>query len=149
MPEIKTPLHPISPLPIGTKVDYHGSQIGYHGIYGIYGVYDAATLEQSGRDIEHYAIDRVGYALFPWGLEQDWRNRERALHYVRRESFTVIDPNEPETVELTTPSVVDTLRTFLDEPEFIYVVGSANIPHFEAVFDLAEQSLIREAESGT
>jgi hypothetical protein len=91
MTEIKTPLHPKNPLPIGTKVNYHGSHPGYHGVYGIYSVYDEASLRASGRDPENYAIDRVGYALFPWGLEQDWRNREQELHYVRRSSFTVVE----------------------------------------------------------
>ena len=89
--EIKTPLHPLTPLPIGTKVRYHGSQVGYHGIYGIYGVYDEEMLRLTNRDPDtNYKTDRVGYALFPWGVDQDWHNRELALHYVRRDSITVI-----------------------------------------------------------
>jgi hypothetical protein len=36
---------------------------------------------------------------------------------------------------------IDTLRTFLDEPSFIHAVGTANIPWFEAVLDLAESAI--------
>lgn len=88
MPEIKTPMHPKSPLPVGTLVVYQGIQPEYHGVYRITAHASRAELEASGRRVEDYFIDYTGYRLWPVGVQQNYRNRERALYFVRRGSFT-------------------------------------------------------------
>lgn len=89
-----TPLHPKPPLPVGTKVIYHGSHPMYHGEYVITATVDRAGLEAVGRSIDHYFIDYTGYELWPIGVERTYRNREMGLYFVRRGSITVIPDDE-------------------------------------------------------
>jgi hypothetical protein len=147
MPDTKTPLHPKSPLPIGTKVIYHGSHLMYHGEYVVTSTVDRTGLEAVGRNVKDYFIDWTGYELWPLGIEQTYRNRELSLRFVRRGSITPIQQEE-KTTAVTIDDIRDFRDLFLDDPEFTSAVGTVHIPRFAAIFDLAEKSLIREADSG-
>jgi NTP pyrophosphatase (non-canonical NTP hydrolase) len=86
---IKTPLHPKRPLPVGTRVRYHGSHSSYHGIYTVRRVAVADDLRAVGRNPERdYFIDHCGYELWPEGVEETYRNGDQSLHFVRRGSIT-------------------------------------------------------------
>jgi hypothetical protein len=146
--EIKTPLHPKPPLPVGTKVKYQGSVIYAHGLYTIVEVVDKDGLAAAGRSTDNYFIDHVGYELVPVGMERSYRNREFILHFVRRGSFTVVTDDDTEEIPVITKDVIDEFRDwFLDDPDFLHSVGTENIAKFAAIFDLAEKSVIREADS--
>lgn len=79
------------PLPVGTLVEYHGSQPWYHGkVFVITAVKSAQELTATGRDpVRDYYIDHVGYELWQEGVEQRWGNRDCSIHFVRRTSITV------------------------------------------------------------
>jgi hypothetical protein len=148
MPDpIKTPLHPVKPVPVGTKVRYHGSHPDYHGEYTIARIYDAEALAAAGRAVEHYGKDNVGYELMP-DYASPYRGWQDGLHFVRRTSFTVIEDEQDEPVTVTKDLLDDFRDIFLNDPDFTHSVGTINIAKFAAIFDLAEKSLIREADSG-
>jgi hypothetical protein len=145
MPDpIKTPLHPKSPLPVGTKVQYHGSHPDHHGDYVITSIADADMLRAMGRDPDtNYSIDRVGYELCPVGMERSYRNHAYMLYYVRRGSITPIGD-----LGYTAKDIAE-FREWPEDPEFRWYAGSSNIPKFKAIVDAAEKLLIREADSAT
>jgi hypothetical protein len=88
------------PLPIGTKVNYHGSYKTLHGEYIIWGVIDSEALRHLRRGHFEEYIDGVGYEIWPSNVLHKWGNREQAIHYVRRGSITpVYDMIEQENTE--------------------------------------------------
>ena len=76
-----------SVVPVGTKVTYHGSHSYYHGDYIIQGHADREALKGAFREVDAYT-DGVGYELWPVGVEPSYRDRDKSLHFVRRESIT-------------------------------------------------------------
>lgn len=88
----------MNPIPVGTVVDYHGSQ--KHGRYVIIshedpdGAFTASELIQIAKGdqtLEDSYPDGVAYGLFPEGMERSYRNRGYAVYRVRRKSLTVVN----------------------------------------------------------
>lgn len=129
MPEIKTPLHPKSPLPVGTKVRYHGSHPDYHGEYEITRIYDEAALTAAGRAVEHYGTDRVGYELTPKNAELSYRGWRDGLHFVRRTSFTVIDEDETQKIEPVSVEMGDIIK-IIPESGPVRLMEVAHVEHY-------------------
>lgn len=90
----------LTPIPVGTWVNYHGSIGGYHGVYEVTEHHDMDYVKAIRPDIayrkgdetdaylaEKYA-DGVSYDLWPEGVSKKFGNRGQALYGARRESIT-------------------------------------------------------------
>lgn len=77
---------PDAPIPLGTTVRYHGSLKFAHGTYTV------NKLELSAHIAPGVCPDGIAYSLWPVDVPWKFGNRGRALHQVRRSSFTVVCP---------------------------------------------------------
>ncbi|MEV6401081.1 hypothetical protein AB0M39_40965 [Streptomyces sp. NPDC051907] len=82
------------PVPVGTVVRYTGSRA--HGEYEITEHRDPAEHPRARLPLSDSARaaypDGTAYDLWPVGVERKFGNRDRAVYYARRTSFTVVSP---------------------------------------------------------
>lgn len=77
----------MTPIPVGTVVDYHGSHQ-----QGRYVVTEHQAPRPGTPDPEVNYPDGVAYVIWPEGVEVAFRHRDRAVAQVRRQSLTVAAP---------------------------------------------------------
>jgi hypothetical protein len=143
----------LSPLPVGTKVKYFGSQELYHGEYVITRIYKADSLRDSGRDPKDYFIDGVGYELAPPGVVPKFGNRDQMLYFVRRGSISPIPVMVKPDKAVASVKKGDLIRIIPERgPERHMIV--AHVEHHIITLSDSEQiweddtQEIREADSG-
>lgn len=83
-------------VPLETRVRYHGSLDYWHGDYHIVGHRDPheredVTSQLTESEIEGYWPGGVAYDLWPVDLPRKFGLRDRAVYFVRRESFTILE----------------------------------------------------------
>ena len=81
-------------IPVGTKVRYHGSVDYCHGEYNIIGYsnFDRRPAIFTPEVIAEHYPGGVAYELLPVGVPVKFGEiRNKAISFVRRESFTVIE----------------------------------------------------------
>lgn len=85
----------LAPLPVGTVVEYRGSQ--KHGRYVVAGHTDPREehLFQPWEHVTEDVIaaaypDGVAYELWPEGMEQRFGNRQHMVYRARRKSITEV-----------------------------------------------------------
>ena len=135
----------MSPLPVGTKVNYFGSIDYAHGEYVVTRIHGETELRASGRSSSNYFIDGVGYELTPPGMTPKFGNRDSMLFYVRRGSISPI----PTMIKVTAPTVSvkkgDQIRIIPERgPERVMEV--AHVEHH--IITLSDIEQIWEADSG-
>ena len=83
----------MEPIPVGTKVKYHGSLRTYHGVYDVdeQVPMEVLTKRWGPEACEDAYPDGVAYNLWPEGVEKSYRNRDRSLSFVRRQSITPVE----------------------------------------------------------
>jgi hypothetical protein len=78
-------------IPVGSRVRYHGSISRMHGAYLVTGYSDLSLRKDlSQEQISEHWPDGVAYDLWPEGVPEKFCNRDRALYYIHRRSFTVL-----------------------------------------------------------
>jgi hypothetical protein len=79
-------------VPVGTRVRYHGSVRHLRGEYEVIGYSDLSTRHDLPEEAiaEHWP-DGIAYELWPVGVEFKFGNRDQAVYFVRRASFTVLE----------------------------------------------------------
>lgn len=82
-------------LALGTRVCYHGSIRYLHGTYTLNAYSDLSLRTDllAGYIAEHWP-DGTAYDLWPEGVPVKFGNRDRAVYFVRRDSFTVLGDSE-------------------------------------------------------
>ncbi len=80
----------LSPVPVGTKVAYHGSIDYRHGEYRVTGHQGPGDHPCYTDETAARYSDGVAYDLYPVGTDPKFGNRGSALFFVRRASITVV-----------------------------------------------------------
>ena len=84
-----------NPIPIGTTVDYFGSQAnGRYVITGHTSPADHPRYAQQAVDADAYP-DGTAYDLWPEGMPHKFGLRDHAVYFVRRTSFRVVSETSP------------------------------------------------------
>jgi len=86
----------MEPIPIGTVVDYHGSQA--HGRYVVTGHENPPALftsrelaELAGTDLTEAYPDGVAYVIWKQGVLRKFGNLMYSISRVRRQSLSVVE----------------------------------------------------------
>lgn len=79
-------------VPAGTLVRYHGSLTSHHGLHRVTGLSDLSTrTDLPAEKVAKHWPDGVAYDLWPDDIPRKFSFRERAVFFVHRDSFTVVD----------------------------------------------------------
>ena len=89
----------MEPYPIGTQVHYHGSLEHMHREYRITGTQKPTDGQPdlavySDEQIAEWYPDGVAYSMWPLGVPEKFGDRDKSLHYVRRDSITPIETED-------------------------------------------------------
>jgi hypothetical protein len=89
---LRFPMPRVEKVPVGTKVQYHGSLAYMHGEYEVTGYTDVLLRSRLDPDeLDDHYPGGVAYDLWPSGVPREPQYNEDSLTNVRRKSFTIVE----------------------------------------------------------